>query len=43
MFFSTWEMGDMLLVLPALNLSTLNAGILIMNMVDYSMSGDYFC
>ena len=43
------NMGDMHLVLPALNLSTLNAGILIMmqqerlmifslNMVDYSMS-----
>ena len=42
-------MGDPLLVLPPLNLSTLNAGILIMmqkvrlmkfslNMVDYSMS-----
>ena len=42
-------MGDLLLVLPALNLSTLNAGILIMlqqvrlrmfslHMVDYSMS-----
>ena len=42
-------MGDLHLVLPALNLSTLNAGILIMmqkvrlmmfslNMVDYSMS-----
>ena len=42
-------MGDLLLALPALNLSTLNAGILIMmqqvrlrmfslNMVDYSMS-----
>ena len=41
-------MGDLHLVLPALNLSTLNAGILIMvlqvrmnmlslNMVDYSM------
>ena len=44
-----FNMGDMHLVLPALNLSTLNAGILIMmhqvrsmmfllNMVDYSMS-----
>ena len=42
-------MGDLQFVLPALNLSTLNAGILIMmqqvrlmmfsvNMVDYSMS-----
>ena len=42
-------MGDMHIVLPALNLSTLNAGILMMmqqvrlmmfslNMVDYSMS-----
>ena len=44
-----FNMGDLHLVLPALNLSTLNAGILIMmqkvrltmfslNMVDYSMS-----
>ena len=44
-----FNMGDMHLVLPALNLYTLNAGILIMmhqvrlmmfslNMVDYSMS-----
>ena len=41
-----FNMGDKHLVLPALNLSTLNAGILIMmqqvrlmmNMVDYSMS-----
>ena len=44
-----FSMGDMHLVLPALNLSTLNAGILIMmqqvrlmmfslNMVDYCMS-----
>ena len=44
-----FNMGDMHLVLPALSLSTLNAGILIMmrqvrlmrfslNMVDYSMS-----
>ena len=44
-----FNMGDMHLVLPALKLSTLNAGILIMmhqvrlmmfslNMVDYSMS-----
>ena len=43
------NMGDLHLVLPALNLSTLNSGILIMmqkvrlmmfslNMVDYSMS-----
>ena len=43
------NMGDMHLVIPALNLSTLNAGILMMmqkeslmmfslNMVDYSMS-----
>ena len=35
-------MGDLHLVLTALNLSTLNAGILIiifsLNMVDYSMS-----
>ena len=44
-----FNMGDLPLVLPALNLSTLNAGIMIMmqkvrlmmfslNMVDYSMS-----
>ena len=44
-----FNMGDLYLVLPALNLSTLNAGILIMmqqvrltmfslNMVDYSTS-----
>ena len=44
-----FNMGDLQLVLPALNLSTLNAGILIMmhqvrlmmfspNMLDYSMS-----
>ena len=44
-----FNMGDLHLVLPALNLSTLNAGILIimqqvrlmmfsLNMVDYSMS-----
>ena len=41
-----FNMGDLHLVLPALNLSTMNAGILIMmqqvglmmNMVDYSMS-----
>ena len=44
-----FNMGDLHLVLPAVNLSTLNAGILIMmqqvrlimfslNMVDYSMS-----
>ena len=44
-----FNMGDLHLVLPALNLSTLNTGILIMmqqvrlmmfslNMVDYSMS-----
>ena len=47
--YPIFNMGDMHMVLPALNLSTLNSGILVMmhqlrlmmfslNMVDYSMS-----